>query len=359
MKMTEFQNPWALALLALIPAVLLLMRLRAKAAVRFSSKKFFEGCKTPWRVKLRPLLLLLRVACVVLIIIAIARPRKGIKVSNISTEGVAMQLVVDRSGSMQEQMMYKGDALSRFDVLKIVLKDFIKGDGDKLKGRTGDIIGLVTFARYPDTACPPVHSHGILLDFLEQTETVKIKQEDGTAIGEALALAAARLETAEKQITENNRRLANAPARGEPAEPDFKIKSKVIILLTDGINNTGEVTPEQAAEIAAKWGIKIYAIGIGSDGYRDFGGMRIPVSSQLDERMLTSIARATGGFYARADSAEALRDIYQRIDAMETTKIEAVNYYEYAEKFEPLAMAALALLLFEILLSCTIFRKIP
>jgi Ca-activated chloride channel family protein len=355
--MTDFQNPWALALLILIPVVLLLMRWRSKAAVRFSSKKFFDGCKPGWRVRLRGILIILRIACIVLIIVSIARPRKGTKLSNISTEGVAMQIVVDRSSSMDEQMVYRGEGISRFDVVKLMLEDFIKGDGEKLKGRAGDMIGLVSFARYPYTICPLVHSHGILLDFMRQTDTVKVREEDGTAIGDAIALAAARLEKAEQQIIDNNKRLSeNSP---NTKEPDFEIKSKIMILLTDGINNAGDMSPQQAADLAKKWGIKIYAIGIGSDTYTTFGGMRIPMGSQLDERMLMSIAQSTGGFYARADSAEALKEIYAKIDKMEKTKVQAVDYYEYAERFEPLTFAALAVLLLEILLSTTIFRKIP
>ncbi|MFI4910603.1 MAG: VWA domain-containing protein [Sedimentisphaeraceae bacterium JB056] len=357
--MTLFSNPWAFTLLLIIPVVLLLLRFKSKATVRFSSSKFFMNCSPGWRVRLRPLLLILRIICIILIVISIARPRKGTKLSNVSTEGVAMQIVVDRSGSMDEQMAYKGRQLTRFEVVKNVLEDFIKGDGDKLKGRAGDMIGLVTFARYPDTTCPLVHSHGILLDFMKQTETVSEKsEENATAIGEAISLAAARLEKAEQQILDNNRKIANSSLK-DKSKPDFDIKSKVLILLTDGINNAGEMTPMQAAELASEWGIKIYAIGIGSDGYRSFGGMRIPMRSQLDEAMLQSIAQKTGGFYARADSAESLKKIYEKIDELEDTKIEAVDYYEYAEKFELFTFAALIVLLCEIVLSCTLLRKIP
>jgi len=356
--MPQFNNPWAFALLLLIPAVLLLLRWKAAAAVRFSSKTFFDGCGRGWRVRLRPVLIVIRILCIILIIVSIARPRKGTKLSNVSTEGVAMQIVVDRSSSMNEQMEYQGRQLTRFDVVKLVLEDFIKGDGKQLKGRPGDMIGLVTFARYPDTTCPIVHSHGILLDFMRQTETVKIREEDGTAIGEAIALAAARLDQAEKQITENNRKLATEIV-GKPFAPEFTIKSKILILLTDGINNCGDITPQQAAKLTAEWGIKIYAIGIGSDGFQYFGGMKIPVPSQLDEAMLSAIAQATGGFYARADSADALKQIYEKIDSLEKSRVEAVDYYEYAEQFEPFTFAAIGLLTFEILLSCTILRKLP
>lgn len=354
--MRQFENPYAFLLLLLLAVVLLVMRRRPKAAVRFSSKQFFAGCKKPLRVRLLSLLTILRVACIALIVVSIARPREGTRLSNISTEGVAMQIVLDRSGSMSEALSYKGKQINRFEAAKLVVEDFIKGDDKDFKGRFGDMIGLITFARYPDTICPLVHSHGILLDFLRQSDIERIRQEDGTAIGEAIALAAARLQRAEKDIAANN---ARRKGLGDSEKADFEIKSKVIILLTDGINNAGDMTPPQAAELAKKWGIKIYAIGIGSASYRNFAGMRIPVSAEIDERMLTSIAEATGGFYALADSADALIEIYKQIDELEKTRIDAVDYYEFAEMFEPFTFAAIAALLLEIILSCTILRKTP
>ena len=354
--MRQFENPYAFLLLLLLAAILLVVRRRPKAAVRFSSKHFFAGCKKPLRVRFLPLLTVLRVACITLIVVSIARPREGTRLSNVSTEGIAMQIVLDRSGSMSETLLYQGKQINRFDLAKLVVEDFIKGDGKNFKGRFGDMIGLITFARYPDTICPLVHNHGILLDLLRQSDIERIRQEDGTAIGEAIALAAARLDSAERDIAANN---ARRKGLGDNDKADFEIKSKVIILLTDGINNAGDITPTQAAELAKQWGIKIYAIGIGSASYRNLGGMRIPVSAEIDERMLTSIAEATGGFYALADSSQALVEIYKRIDELEKTQIDAVDYYEFAEMFEPFTFAAIAALLLEIILSCTILRKMP
>jgi Ca-activated chloride channel homolog len=354
--MRQFDNPIAFLLLLLVPIVLWVLRCRAKSAVRFSSKKFFEDCKPAVRVRLMPILTLLRIACIVLIVLSIARPREGIRLSNISTDGVAMQIVLDRSGSMAETLAYDGRQITRFDAAKLILEDFIKGDGKNFEGRYGDMLGLITFARFPDTVCPLVHNHGILLDFLRQSDIERIRQEDGTAIGEALALAAARLKTAEEQISKDNARQL---AGKENEKPDFEIKSKVIVLLTDGINNAGDTSPMQAAELAKQWGIKVYTIGIGSESHRTFGGMRLPLAPEIDERMLTAIADTTGGFYARADSADALKSIYERIDKLEKTHIEAVDYYEFTEKFEVFTFAAVAMLLLEILFSCTILRKVP
>ena len=267
-----------------------------------------------------------------------------------------MEIVVDHSGSMAEQMRYENESLNRLEVVKRVVAEFVEGNEGDLKGRTGDLLGLVSFARYADTLCPLVHGHEVLLDFLDQTDIVTIRSEDGTAIGDAIALAAARLKTAERQIMENNAKLAG----DSDDEPDFTIKSKAIVLLTDGINNAGEHQPLDAAKLAKEWGIKIYTVGIGGgQSYRTMGGFRVPMRSNIDEVLLKAIADETGGFYGRAGDGEALRDIYEKIDSLEKTEVKLLEYVDYAEQFGPWAMGALALLVFEILASCTVFRKIP
>lgn len=352
----EFANPLAFLLLLFIPLVFWLSRRRLSPALRYSSKSIFVFSSPGWRVKFRPVLVLLRILCLILIVAAIARPREGIKSSNIFTEGVAMQMVVDRSGSMNEQFEHDGQQLSRFEMVKVVAKDFIKGDGKSLSGRSGDMIGLVAFARYPDTICPLIHNHTVLLDFIDQMDTVKIRAEDGTAIGEAIALASARLKTAEEQIKENNRRILGENSQNQKGG-NFEIAGKVMILLTDGINNQGDTDPIEAAKLAAEWGIKIYTIGIGAAGGNFFGMM--PFSNNIDEKTLQRIADMTGGFYAKAGNPDDLRSIYEKIDALEKTKIETVDYYEYKELFAPLIIIAISLLILEILLNCTVFSKIP
>lgn len=355
------QSVWTLLLLLMLPLLVLLSRRRpTSASVRFSSVDSLKDCSVSWRQRLRPVLFISRLLCLALLIIALARPREGTSISHISTEGVAMEIVVDHSSSMSEQMNYAGEPLNRLEVVKRVVAEFVKGNDDDLNGRTGDLLGLVSFARYADTLCPLVHGHEVLLDFLEQTETVRIRAEDGTAIGDAIALAAARLKTAERQIMENNARLMDASGDEKADEPDFTIKSKVIVLLTDGINNTGDHTPLEAAKLAKEWGIKIYTVGIGGgQTYTTMGGLRIPMGQNIDERLLKTIADETGGFYGRAADGETLREIYKKIDAMEKTEVKSVEYVDYAEQFALPAMGALALLVFEILASCTIFRKIP
>lgn len=362
----QLYSPWALLLLALVPLVLFLTRRRGLwANVRFSSLRNIRQAGVSWRIRFRGLLGLARILCIVLLVLALARPRQGSKHSIESTKGVVMELVVDRSGSMQSEMEYKGQRLNRLEVVKKVLADFIKG-GNGLEGRPNDLLGLVSFARYADTIAPLVHSQDALLGFLKQVQLVTREDEDGTAIGDALAHAAARLHTAAVDIARRNAALrTEKPAEEErQIRPDFEIQSKVIVLLTDGRHNYGKYNPLEAVELAKKWGIKIYTIGIGGGEsfmriQTPFGEQLIPARQELDEGLLKEIAQRTGGFYSRADNAEDLRQICARIDQEEKTEIESVEYSQYEEKFSPLALGALAALLAEMALSCTLFRKIP
>lgn len=348
-------SPWAIVLLLLVP-LLIVMRLKrsSNAAIKFSSLSKFQRYSASWRQRLRPLLFITRLLCVILLVIALARPRKGMRIEQISTEGVAMMIAVDRSGSMGEAMMYQGQKLNRLEVVKRVVADFITGDGKDYQGRIGDMIGLVTYARYADTQCPLVRGNTIITDFLKETQLVTQRAEDGTAIGDGLAVAAARLQKAESQITEDQARLGAKPQK---TDQDFEIKSKIIILLTDGMNNAGQYDPLEVSKLAAEWGIKIYTIGMGSQVHQQ--GWFSMMGPSLDERLLNQIAAETGGFYARADNAEQLRKIYKKIDALEKTDVKSIEYVDYAEQFGPWAMTALGLLLFEILAASTIFRKIP
>jgi len=361
----EFYSPWVLLLLLLLPAMAYLMlRRKSTAAVRFPSLVDMRNCSLSWRIRLRPVLVIARLVCMGLLIVALARPRKGTVIAEISTEGVAIEAVVDRSSSMQDMMDYDGRKLNRLEVVKEVLSDFIEGDEKDLKGRSSDLIGLITFARYADTKCPLVHSHNVLTEFLRQTDIVEPGSiEDRTAIGDALALAAARLKKAEEEIQQRKAQLAASGGQISDAnEGGFKIRSKVIVLLTDGINNAGRYNPMEAAELAKKWGIKIYTIGIGSGrAYtaRDAIFRRILMGQALDERLLKTIAESTGGFYSRADDGAALREIVKRIDEQEKTEIKSFEYSQFAERFGPWTLAALLVLGLEMLAGCTVFRKIP
>ena len=204
----QLYSPWALILLLVLPAMAYLMlRRKGTAAVRFPSLVDMKSCLVSWRIRFRPLMTIARLLCVALLIVALARPRRGTVLSEISTEGVAIEAVVDHSGSMQTEMDYYGDKLNRLEVVKKVLSDFIEGDKKDLKGRSNDLVGLISFARYADTKCPLVHSHNVLLEFLKKTEIVKIRSEDGTAIGDAVALGAARLQKAAEDIQQRRQQL--------------------------------------------------------------------------------------------------------------------------------------------------------
>jgi Ca-activated chloride channel family protein len=266
---------------------------------------------------------------------------------------------------MQAEMDF-GEKLNRLQVVKKVLADFIQGGEKELTGRSSDLIGLITFARYADTVCPLVLSHNVLLEFLKKTEIVQLQSEDGTAIGDAIALAAARLKKAEEEIERRNAQLRRSELEqsADAEQAGFKIKSKAIVLLTDGRNNVGEYHPLDAAELAEEWGIKIYTIGIGSaQTYTTIqtilGTYRMPTRQDLDEGLLKAIAEKTGGFYSRADDVEALRNIVKKIDQLEKTQVKSIQYTQYAERFGSLTLSALVLLALEMLAGCTVFRKIP
>ncbi len=361
----ELYSPWALLLLLLLPLVgYLMLRKKRGAAVRFPSLVDMRNCPVSWRLRLRPLLVVARLLCLALLILALARPRKGTVLSEISTEGIAIEAVVDRSGSMQAEMDYYGEKLDRLEVVKRVLTDFIEGDKRGLRGRPGDMIGLVTFARYADTVCPLVLSHGVLAEFLRQTQIVSIRSEDGTAIGDAIALGAARLKKAEEELQRRNADLGFAGVGERKDTPSFTIKNKIMLLLTDGRNNVGRHSPLEAAKLAKSWGIKIYCIGIGSSqAYRTvetlLGTFRMPATEELDEGLLKSIAETTGGFYSRADDAQSLRKIVETIDKLEKTEVKSVQYTQYAEHFGWWTLPALVLLGLEMLAGCTVFRKVP
>jgi len=362
----QLYSPWLLLLLLILPiTAFMYVRKKRTAAIKFSSVMDMRNCLVSARIRFRPLLLITRLVCIGLLTVALARPRKGTVLSEISTEGVAIEIVADRSGSMQTEMDYYGQKLNRLEVVKKVLSDFIQGDKKELSGRSNDLVGLVTFARYADTICPMVLSHSVLLEFLNNTEIVRLRSEDGTAIGDAIALASARLKKAEDEIQQRKAQLIQGGEKNL-AQPDagFEIKSKIIILLTDGINNAGEYDPLQASELTKEWGIKIYTVGIGSSqAYTTIrtplGDYKMPTGQNLDEGLLKAIAEKTGGFYGRADDVKALEKIVERIDKLEKTEVKSIQYTEYAELFGPWTLAALFVLTSEILAGCTIFRKIP
>ena len=351
----HFESPWAFSLLLLIPVFLWLRRVMAgRGALRFSTVKNAVKAGKSIRQSLVPLTTVLQVAAIVCLIVALARPQTGREKVRDVSKGVAIEMVVDRSGSMGAEMEYKGRKMNRLEVVKKVFENFALGDGEDLAGRPNDLIGTIAFARYADTICPLTLAHGALPQFLRSIKLVQSRNEDGTNIGDALALAAARLETADETLARQNPGIKKS----------YEIKSKVIVLLSDGENNCGKRDPVEAAELAKKWGIKVYTVAIGGgDAVQSirtpFGVYKLPMEQHVDTTALEQIAKITGGFFRKADDAESLREIYEDIDKMEKSEVESVRFVDYRESFVPFALAAVLLATCAIVLNNTVFRKVP
>lgn len=340
-----FESPLAFLLLLMIPAAMFLYRrARRGSGLHFSSLKTAKASSVSLRRRLLWLPMLLRICALILLAVVLARPRKGIEKVRDLSKGIAIEMVVDRSGSMQAEMDYDGDTMNRLEVVKHVFAEFVSGNNSGLKGRPNDLIGLISFAGYADTICPLTLGHGAIKDFLKTVKLAR-RSEDGTAIGDAIALAAARLKTAEEMLQRQNE------------TEKYEIKSKIIILLTDGQSNAGKRLPLKAAELAAEWGIKIYTVGIGGEGGDFFNSFFS--GRGVDSATLEAIAQKTGGVFRMADDAKALREIYDEIDRLETSEVTSNRYLDYRERFLPFLHLALAFLAMETLLSCTLFRRIP
>jgi len=333
----SFKDPWILISIPFFIIILSLFfiegYLRAPA-FRFSSFSLFSNIKSSWKIKLFKFLPFLRIAILSLFLFALAGPRKVLEHTEILSEGIDIILAVDASGSMAaEDFELEGNRVNRLDIVKNVVQDFIKG-------RKNDRIGLVVFAGQAYTICPLTTDYDWLISNLERVELDLLKDE-GTAVGSAISSSLGRLRRS-------------------------KAKSKVVILLTDGVSNAGNIDPIKAAEAAKALGIKIYTIGAGSKGLvpfpmKDFFGREVyrKVQIDLDEDTLKEIALMTKGLYFRATNTEALRNVYKEIDILETTEIEEKGYQEYKQLFVPVLLLALGLLLIEILLKTTLLMKVP
>ena len=330
-----FKNPILLTLLPLIfGVVFILKRNEASSAFRFPTADIFNDIGSSWKMRWRFLPFILRLIVLALFIVALAGPRKVLEESKITTEGIDIVLVLDASGSMAAQdFVLNGKRQSRLEVVKKVVAEFIDQ-------RPNDKIGLVVFAAQAFTASPLTTDHAWLKENLARVE-LGVIDPNRTAIGSGISSAVLRLKKSQA-------------------------KSKIIILLTDGVSNAGKVDPLSAARAAQTFGIKVYTIGAGVRGMapvpvQDFFG-RISYQNQeveIDEEMLQEVARLTGGKYYRATATEELQDIYKDIDQLEKTKIEEVGYKEYKEMFGYILSLALVLLMLEAVLKNTFFLKIP
>ena len=326
----HFANPEFLWLLLLIPLLVVwyyFKRKKINVPIKFSTIEGFRRTKPSWRVRLIHLPFALRIIAIIFLIIAFARPQSSSSEKQIESEGIDIVITLDISGSMLAEDFKP----NRLEAAKRITEKFVDA-------RKNDRIGLVIFSAKSFTQCPITIDHAVLKNLLKQIKSGLI--EDGTAIGMGLATAVDRLK-------------------------DSKAKSRVIILLTDGINNTGIISPMTAAELAKAFGIRVYTIGVGTLGkapypvQTPFGIQYMNVDVEIDEALLKDIAQKTGGKYFRATNNKALETIYQEIDSMEKTKIKQTIFTTFTDEFFPFLLIGTIVFIFEIILRILVFKKIP
>jgi Ca-activated chloride channel family protein len=337
----EFANKeYLFLLLLIIPYIIwyVMYRKKSEPTIRMADTRAFRFAPRSWRVTLMPLQMLLRLLAFTLLVIALARPQTHNSWKNETIEGIDIMLAMDVSTSMlAEDLKDRSKGVTnRLEAAKMVASEFISG-------RPDDNIGLTIFAGEAYTQCPMTIDHASLLSLLQNVRTDIAARgliEDGTAIGMGLANAVSRLK-------------------------DSKAKSRVIIMLTDGSNNRGDISPMTAAEIAKSLGIRVYTIGVGTNGTAPYpmniGGRTqyIQVPVEIDTQTLGDIAKTTRGNFYRATNAQELANIYKEIDKLEKSKLNVQRISRRYEAYQPFAFGAVLALLLEILLRITVFRRIP
>ncbi len=345
----RFAEPWVFWLLAAIPlwAVWSWLRRRGAPGVMVSVFGRAAAAGGSWRGALQWFGPLARAGALAMLVVALARPQRLIPHSESSRDAVALQLVVDRSGSMVEPAVFEGEQMTRLEAVKRVVRRFVSGDGEMHKGRGGDLIGLVTFGTYADTLSPLTASHGALVDALDRLEVSPDRRERATAIGDGLVLGVARMRAGEDAM------------RADLKDPDFTFRSKAIVLLTDGENNAGVYSPEDGASLAAEWGVRVYIVGLRepSDGGL-FSNMRRGAVQQ-HERAMRAVAESTGGQFWAVDSVSQLGDVYARIDELERTEIRVTETTEVVDLYHAYAVLAFVLLGAEVLLRGLAGGRLP
>lgn len=352
----RFHDPtWLLALIPVMGLAFWMLRRKKKAAVLYSDVRLLQGLPVTMPQRIRRILPWLRMLGMTMIVGALARPQFGLEEFRIRTEGIAIQMCIDRSGSMQAlDFPVNGEQVNRLEAVKHVFRQFVSG-GEGFDGRPDDLIGLVAFGGFADAKCPPTLDHGALLGVLEKVKIAEpvmdkrgrvineqlLQEEQATAIGDALAVAVDRLK-------------------------DVQSKSRIIVLLSDGENTAGVIQPQEAAEAAAAFGIRIYSIGVGSTGMAPYPGVdlfgRTVLQAQpvrLDEATLKMLAEKTDGKYFNAKDTTALKRVYEEIDQLEKTETEGTLYTEYREIFQSLMLPGLACILLQVVLSSTWLRSLP
>jgi Ca-activated chloride channel family protein len=331
----EFANKeYLLLLLLIIPYLIwyVMYRKKTEPTLRMSDTFAFRYAPKSWKVTLMPLSMLLRLLVFVMIVMVLARPQTQNSWDSKTVEGIDIMLAMDVSTSMLAEDLRP----NRIEAAKQVASEFIIG-------RPNDNIGLAIFAGESFTQCPMTTDHASLLNLLQNVRTDIAARgliEDGTAIGMGLANAVSRLK-------------------------DSKAKSKVVILLTDGSNNRGDISPSTAAEIAKSLGIRVYTIGVGTNKVAPYpmpvaGGVQyVNVPVEIDTKTLSEIASITEGDFYRATNTSELRKIYKEIDQLEKSKLNVKTFSKRYEAYQPFALVAVLALLLKILLRITIFRRIP
>ena len=340
----SFQNPW---LLALIPVFFWLFRRKqARTSVTVDAIAVAPNLE-PGRARYLWLTVYLRQLSVLAVLVALAGPRAPASFDREVNEGIAIQLLVDVSSSMDmNTKSATGQKVSRMELAKEIVEKFVAGDGDTLAGRPHDLIGLITFARYADTRSPLTFGHEALLQIVRNLEIQERPNEDGTAYGDALAIAAARLKN-----------LEELKHRKDPVDLDA-IKSCVIILLTDGENNSGAHLPIESAGLAKAWGCRIYSISFG-ESFQAINEASIIETLTPSEKILEHISQETGGLFRKAYGYESLRLVYEEIDQLERTEI-TLRQAEHLANFTWLSAAiALTALTLILILEATWLRVAP
>jgi len=332
----RFADPWVLFFIILVPLLVFLslkFGKKTRSTLRFSDTSTLENISPSFKIKAAGYMVYVRAVALLLAVIALARPQAVIEHTRVFTEGVDIVLAVDASSSMYAMdFRIRGERVNRLHAVKEVVQEFIAR-------RKSDRIALIAFAKFAYTVCPLTLDHDWLEKNLERVNIGMI--EDGTAVGSSITGALNRLK-------------------------DSPTKEKIIILLTDGRNNAGRVSPLAAAEAAKALGVRIYTIGAGTKGLapypvKDMFGSTVlqPIEIEMDEKLLKKIADVTGGEYYRATDTDELKDIYRKIDKLEKTEMEEEGYNQYRELFVYVLIPAFLLLLFEILLADTSLRRIP
>ncbi len=326
----HFKNPELLWLLVLVPVIIVYfwkVKRNSRTQIRISSTEAFKNYRPSLKQRMVNLPFMLRVLSMSLLVVALARPQSSSRASNVKTEGISVVIALDISSSMLAEDFKP----NRIEAAKKVAIEFIEG-------RPNDLIGLVIFSGQSFTQCPLTSDHAVLKNLFKDIKSGMVK--DGTAIGEGLATSVSSLK--------------EAPT-----------KSKVVVLITDGVNNSGSIAPLTAGEIALTFGVRVYSVGVGTRGMAPypvqtlFGVQYQNMEVQIDEDLLTAVAEATDGRYYRAVNNRRLEAIFAEIDKLEKSKIEITEFKRYTEEYFPFTLVAGFLFMLELILRYAWLRSLP